>query len=179
MRKSAGRLLSADLVTRVAVVIHQCGEETLLNKLGLVLVEQLGEEYPDTLGSIISALGAVAKVVGMTQLSPPVKDLRECLILPSPLYTNKVLTALCPSECLVPRLTPILRNRHEKVQEATINLIGRIADRGAEFVRMGAKEETPLTDERTSVCSISTGAVVHRVLTTWMIVNDGVEDGSI
>lgn len=34
----------------------------------------------------------------------------------------------------VPRMTPILRNRHEKVQEASINLIGRIADRGAEFV---------------------------------------------
>lgn len=27
---------------------------------------------------------------------------------------------------IVPRMTPILRNRHEKVQEATINLIGRI-----------------------------------------------------
>lgn len=27
---------------------------------------------------------------------------------------------------LVPRMTPILRNRHEKVQEASINLIGRI-----------------------------------------------------
>ena len=26
----------------------------------------------------------------------------------------------------VPRMTPILRNRHEKVQEASINLIGRI-----------------------------------------------------
>jgi hypothetical protein len=35
---------------------------------------------------------------------------------------------------LVPRMTPILRNRHEKVQEASINLIGRIADRGAEHV---------------------------------------------
>jgi hypothetical protein len=45
----------------------------------------------------------------MTQMNPPVKD-------------------------LLPRMTPILRNRHEKVQEATINLIGRIADRGAEFV---------------------------------------------
>jgi splicing factor 3B subunit 1 len=31
-------------------------------------------------------------------------------------------------------MTPILRNRHEKVQEASINLIGRIADRGAEHV---------------------------------------------
>lgn len=38
------------------------------------------------------------------------------------------------SNLSVPRMTPILRNRHEKVQEATINLIGRIADRGAEFV---------------------------------------------
>ena len=38
------------------------------------------------------------------------------------------------SSLSVPRMTPILRNRHEKVQEATINLIGRIADRGAEFV---------------------------------------------
>ncbi|KAJ8583066.1 putative nuclear protein [Rhizopogon salebrosus TDB-379] len=31
-------------------------------------------------------------------------------------------------------MTPILCNRHEKMQEASINLIGRIADRGAEFV---------------------------------------------
>lgn len=30
------------------------------------------------------------------------------------------------SPSTVPRMTPILRNRHEKVQEATINLIGRI-----------------------------------------------------
>ncbi|KAI0343262.1 small nuclear ribonucleoprotein [Trametopsis cervina] len=103
------RQQAADLTTRLAVVIKQCGEDQLLSKLGLVLFEQLGEEYPDTLGSIIAAEGAIANVVGMTQMNPPVKD-------------------------LLPRMTPILRNRHEKVQEATINLIGRIADRGAEFV---------------------------------------------
>ncbi|PIL35922.1 hypothetical protein GSI_01582 [Ganoderma sinense ZZ0214-1] len=103
------RQQAADLVTRIAVVIQQCGEDMLLNKLGLVLFEQLGEEYPDTLGSIISALGAVINAIGMTRSNPPVKD-------------------------LLPRLTPILRNHHEKVQEATINLVGRIADRGAEFV---------------------------------------------
>jgi len=34
----------------------------------------------------------------------------------------------------LPRLTPILKNRHEKVQENCIDLVGRIADRGAEFV---------------------------------------------
>ncbi|KAI9453404.1 armadillo-type protein [Lactarius psammicola] len=87
------RQQAADLTSRLAV---------LLSKLGLVLFEQLGED-------IIAAEGAIANVVGMTQMNPPVKD-------------------------LLPRMTPILRNRHEKVQEASINLIGRIADRGAEFV---------------------------------------------
>ena len=67
------RQQAADLTTRLAVVIKQCGE---LSKLGLVLFEQLGEEYPDTLGSIIAAEGAIANVVGMTQMNPPVKDLR-------------------------------------------------------------------------------------------------------
>jgi hypothetical protein len=35
---------------------------------------------------------------------------------------------------LLPRLAPILKNRHEKVQENCIDLVGRIADRGAEYV---------------------------------------------
>ncbi|PWN21597.1 putative splicing factor 3b subunit 1 [Microstroma glucosiphilum] len=103
------RQQAADLTTKLAVVIKQCGEDALLSKLGVVLFEQLGEEFPESLASIISAEGAIAGVVGMTQMNPPIKD-------------------------LLPRLTPILRNRHEKVQEACINLIGRIADRGAEFV---------------------------------------------
>lgn len=74
------RQQAADLTTRLAVVIKQCGEDQLLSKLGLVLFEQLGEEYPDTLGSIIAAEGAIANVVGMTQMNPPVKDLCEFLI---------------------------------------------------------------------------------------------------
>ena len=100
------------------MVIKQCGEDQLLSKLSLVLFEQLGEEYPNTLGSIIAAEGAIANVVGMTQMNPPVKDLRKypgvLFGIPRPI--------LC---CSVPRMTPILRNRHEKVQEASINLIGR------------------------------------------------------
>ncbi|KAF7374770.1 U2 snRNP component prp10 [Mycena sanguinolenta] len=103
------RQQAADLTARLVFVIKQCEEEQMLSKLGLVLFEQLGEEYPDTLGSIVEALGAVANVAGMTQMNPPVKD-------------------------LLSRMTPILRNRHQKVQEASINLVGRIADRGAEFV---------------------------------------------
>ncbi|KAG5220761.1 Splicing factor [Salix suchowensis] len=87
--------------------IKQCGEDQLLSKLGLVLFEQLGEEYPDTLGSIIAAEGAIANVVGMTQMNPPVKD-------------------------LLPRMTPILRNRHEKahkkgIRRAAVNSFGYIA----------------------------------------------------
>lgn len=103
------RQQAADLTTKLAVVIKQCGEDALLAKLGVVLFEHLGEEFPEALASIISAEAAIANVVGMTQMSPPIKD-------------------------LLPRMTPILRNRHEKVQEASINLIGRIADNGAEFV---------------------------------------------
>jgi splicing factor 3B subunit 1 len=85
-----------------------------------VLFEQLGEEYPDTLGSIIAAEGAIANVVGMTQMNPPVKDLCEWNALL--LAANRANIGFIS----VPRMTPILRNRHEKVQEASINLIGRI-----------------------------------------------------
>jgi splicing factor 3B subunit 1 len=117
------RQQAADLTTRLAVVIKQCGEDQLLSKLGLVLFEQLGEEYPDTLGSIIAAEGAIANVVGMTQMNPPVKDLREYLIL-----NSREMYCSLTSSISVPRMTPILRNRHEKVQEASINLIGRIGE---------------------------------------------------
>ena len=39
-----------------------------------------------------------------------------------------------PIKDLLPRLAPILKNQHEKVQENCIDLVGRIADRGSEFV---------------------------------------------
>ncbi|KAG4302623.1 hypothetical protein PCK1_001207 [Pneumocystis canis] len=103
------RQQSADLVSRISVVMKTCGEEQLMGKLGLVLYEYLGEEYPEVLGSILGALKSIVNVVGMASMTPPIKD-------------------------LLPRLTPILRNRHEKVQENTIDLVGRIADRGSEFV---------------------------------------------
>lgn len=97
------RMLAADLTTKLAPIIKQNDEDQLLSKLGVVLFEQLGEEYPDALGSIIAAESSIANVVGMNQMNPPIKD-------------------------LLPRMTPILRNRHEKVQEASINLIGRIGE---------------------------------------------------
>ena len=56
----------------------------------MVLYEYLGEEYPEVLGSILGALKAIVNVIGMTKMTPPIKD-------------------------LLPRLTPVLKNRHEKV----------------------------------------------------------------
>ncbi|KAI9840798.1 MAG: hypothetical protein M1838_003895 [Thelocarpon superellum] len=103
------RQQAADLISRIAMVMKQCGEDALMGKLGVVLYEYLGEEYPEVLGSILGALRAIVTVVGITSMQPPIKD-------------------------LLPRLTPILRNRHEKVQENTIDLVGRIADRGPESV---------------------------------------------
>jgi len=103
------RQQAADLISRIALVMKQCDEEALMGKLGTVLYEYLGEEYPEVLGSILGALRAIVTVVGISQMQPPIKD-------------------------LLPRLTPILRNRHEKVQENTIDLVGRIADRGPESV---------------------------------------------
>ncbi|KAH6898395.1 armadillo-type protein [Thelonectria olida] len=103
------RQQAADLISRIAMVMKQCGEDALMGKLGIVLYEYLGEEYPEVLGSILGALRSIVTVVGISQMQPPIKD-------------------------LLPRLTPILRNRHEKVQENTIDLVGRIADRGPESV---------------------------------------------
>ena len=79
-------------------MVQACDEEKLLGHLGVVLYEYLGEEYPEVLGSILGALKAIVNVIGMTKMTPPIKD-------------------------LLPRLTPILKNRHEKVQE---NCIGAL-----------------------------------------------------
>uniref|UniRef100_A0A0G4FKP9 Uncharacterized protein n=1 Tax=Chromera velia CCMP2878 TaxID=1169474 RepID=A0A0G4FKP9_9ALVE len=103
------RQQAADLVARLAGVMKLCEEETLLANLGLFLYEYLGEEYPEVLGSILGALKGIVNVIGMQNMQPPIKD-------------------------LLPRLTPILKNRHEKVQENCIDLVGRIADRGADMI---------------------------------------------
>ena len=71
--------------------MQACDEEKLLGHLGVVLYEYLGEEYPEVLGSILGALKSIVNVIGMTKMTPPIKD-------------------------LLPRLTPILKNRHEKVK---------------------------------------------------------------
>ena len=108
-KSAKARQQAADLMSRISVVLYKCEQEEYLNHLGVILYENLGEEYPEVLGSIVGALKAIVNVVGMTKMQPPIKD-------------------------LLPRLTPILKNRHEKVQENTIDLVGRIADRGSDQV---------------------------------------------
>merc|ERR1712232_242714 len=108
-KNSRVRQQAADLVSRIAHVMELCNEFALLKELGKTLFEFLGEEYPDTLGSIICGIKSVVNELGMERMSPPIKD-------------------------ILPRLTPIMKNRNEKVQENTIDLVGRIADRGAEHV---------------------------------------------
>ncbi|KAJ2356389.1 hypothetical protein GGF43_002107, partial [Coemansia sp. RSA 2618] len=103
------RQQAADLVARIAPVMQACGEDELMSRVSIMLYEYLGEEYPEVLGSILGGLKAIVNVIGMTEMQPPIGD-------------------------LLPRLTPILKNRHEKVQENCIDLVGRIADRGAEHV---------------------------------------------
>lgn len=103
------RQQAADLISRIALIMQSCAEEGRLGKLSVLLYECLGEEYPEVLGSILGGLKAIVNVIGMRNMTPPIKD-------------------------LLPRLTPILKNRHEKVQENCIDLVGRIADRGHEQV---------------------------------------------
>ncbi|KAI3379503.1 hypothetical protein SNEBB_009203 [Seison nebaliae] len=101
------RQQAADVVIRISTNMKLCQEDKLLQKLGHTLYENLGEEYPEVLGSMIGALKSIVNVLGMKEMQPPIKD-------------------------LLPKLTPILKNRHEKVQEHCVDLVGRIADLGSE-----------------------------------------------
>lgn len=103
------RQQSADLIGKIAPVMMTCSEEQMLGHMGHVLYELLGEEYPEVLGSILGALKSIVTVIGMEKMNPPIRD-------------------------LLPRLTPILKNRNEKVMENCIELVGRIADRGPDYV---------------------------------------------
>ena len=103
------RALAAELIRKVAHVVKACGDDALLAHLGVCLYECLGEEYPEVLGAILGGLTGIVAVIGMPAMQPPVRD-------------------------LLPRLTPILKNRSEAVQENAIELVGRIADRGAALV---------------------------------------------
>lgn len=104
---------AADLISSIASVMKACDEEALMGHMGTILYEYLGEEFPDVLGSILRAMKAIVEEIGIDEMKPPINE-------------------------LLPRLTPILKNRHEKVQENCILLVGKIANKGAYFI--SAKE---------------------------------------
>lgn len=108
-KDAIARQHAADLCAILIPVIKGCGELGVLNKLNIVLYESLGEVYPDVLGSIIGALFTAVSEIDLSIIQPPV---------------NQIL----------PTLTPILRNRHKKVQLNSIDLIGRIAALAPEAV---------------------------------------------
>ncbi|KAI5970250.1 prp10 [Candida margitis] len=113
------RQQSSDLIAAIAPVVKICfqHDDTLLERLTLILYESLGEVYPDVLGSIINALYSCVNSID----------------------TNTLLEMNNPSiNQILPTLTPILKNRHEKVQESSIRLIGLIATKNAETIN--AKE---------------------------------------
>lgn len=98
------RMHAADLISKIAPVLKACDQDEILGHLGVVLYEYLGEEFPEVLASILGGLKAIVSVIGMDKMTPPIKD-------------------------LLPRLTPILKNRQEVVLEQAIDLVGRIANR--------------------------------------------------
>ncbi|KAF2836379.1 U2 snRNP component HSH155 [Patellaria atrata CBS 101060] len=118
------RQQSADLISRTVKTLARCGEDDLVIKLGQVLYEYLGEEYPEVLGSILGALRSIVACVRIDQMQPPIKD-------------------------LLLRVAPILRNRHEKVQENAIDLVGRIAEFAPTAV--GSKEMVRIGWEMTEM----------------------------
>ncbi|ODV80632.1 ARM repeat-containing protein [Suhomyces tanzawaensis NRRL Y-17324] len=113
------RQQAAELIALIAPVIKQCSnqEDELLCKLILILYEALGEVFPEVLGSIINALFSCIDTV----------DKATLYVMSNP-SINQIL----------PTLTPILRNRQEKVQEACIKLVGLIAKKNSETIN--AKE---------------------------------------
>lgn len=96
------RQLAADLASAIAPSLAEFGSSGILDKIGAILYENLAEEYPEVLGSILKALKSTCAALGHSK------------------------TSVHPQEIL-PRLTPILRNRNEKVQQYCVEFIGFIA----------------------------------------------------
>jgi splicing factor 3B subunit 1 len=101
---------AADLISKIVDVLKVCGETDVLIRLCTILYESLGEVYPDVLGSILDALkNVILSIDDIDSLNPSIAQIMSTLI-------------------------PILRNRHEKVQEMTIPLIGDIAIRAKDYI---------------------------------------------
>lgn len=110
---------AASLIVRIAPVIKKCleGDDEVLLKLILILYELLGEVYPEVLAALLNALYACIDAV----------DAMSLYAMQNPSVNQ-----------LLPTLTPILKNRQEKVQESSVRLVGLIARKNSETIN--AKE---------------------------------------
>lgn len=109
----AVRQQAADLGAATASLL----DSVVVHRLILFLYELLGEVYPEVLGSVVGALYACVATLDRAALAA----------LDNPSVSM-----------LVPTLTPILKNRHEKVQEQSLKLVGLVAQRCATAIN--AKE---------------------------------------
>ncbi|MCH86739.1 splicing factor 3B subunit 1-like [Trifolium medium] len=100
------RKQSADLISRIAVVIKQCEMDRFLDDLCTLFFERLELEYAEVQDSFLEALNSIINVIGVTKMTLPMND-------------------------LVVTLNRLLDNVSHKVQEVCINILGMIAcDRG-------------------------------------------------
>ncbi|ELP90398.1 splicing factor 3B subunit, putative [Entamoeba invadens IP1] len=109
------RQFAVELLGNIAQLYTLCKKREKLIGLGEMVYELLGETNTDVLSSSLTTMKEIIDVVGITDVRPSLGD-------------------------LVPRLTPILRNTNERIEEACIGLIGIIAkgsaDTGAEMVHL-------------------------------------------
>ena len=109
-KEGSVREQAADMIEKSIFVLAVCDEEDLLIRLGTILYESLGEVYPFVLGSILGALRVVIRnAKSLEVLSPPISQ-------------------------ILATLTPILRNKHLKVQKNVIDLIADIAERAKDYI---------------------------------------------
>ena len=103
------RKQSADIITKLSKSLQNNAEVTLLQKLCVILNENMGEEFPEVLASILKAMYNIINCLGLENTIPPIKD-------------------------IFPKFTPILKNHNENVEINVIKLIGLVANNGASYV---------------------------------------------
>eukprot|EP00944_MAST-04C_sp_MAST-4C-sp1_P005213 g5213.t1 len=96
------RRYACDAVAIFSPIFHSSKDKKLLAQLASALYENLGEEYPTTLASVLNALAQVVSCVDSHELGVSIGD-------------------------IVRDIVPVLKNRHEKVQRYCILLLGSIA----------------------------------------------------
>lgn len=103
------RRLSCDLLSKIIPSLNVCDEVDLLSKIGLVLGESLGEEYPECLAAILGSLKALLwEFIDTPERMQP--KIQEILL----------------------KMSPILRNRNEDVQQHSIDIVGMIAEKAGD-----------------------------------------------